>query len=438
MMYNGVTAGAMRDIASKILFVLMILIFYRLGTYIPIPGINTTVLADLSSAHAGGVLGMFNMLTGGALSRLSIFALNIMPYITASIIMQLMMVLSEDLAALKKEGELGRKKVNQYTRWLTVLLSCLQAYAIAVGIEGMNPGNGGVVYDPGMFFRLVAVLSLTGGTVLVMWFAEQINMRGIGNGSSLIIFAGIVSGLPGAVISLFEMSRVGSIEVLSVLMIVMVMIFLVAIVVFAERAQRRVVVHYPRRQIGNKIYGGDNSHLPLKLNIAGVIPAIFASSLLLFPATIAGFYSAESSAWQEFIALHLSHGKPLYMVLYMVLIVFFCFFYTSIVFNVDETAENLQKNGGIVLGRRPGKQTAEYLGFLLNRLTVLGAIYMVLICVLPEFLMGQMNLPFYLGGTSILIVVNVVLDLYTQVQSQVITLQYSTLMRRLKSDRKGL
>jgi preprotein translocase subunit SecY len=441
---SSVNMNGMRDVSSRLFFVLMILLFYRLGTFIPIPGINTAILEEVAHSHAGGILGMFNMLTGGALSRLSIFALNIMPYITASIIIQLMMVVSDDMASLKKDGEMGRKKINQYTRWLTVFLALFQSYAIAYGVEAMKSGALSVVYSPGVFFRLGAVLSLTGGTVLVMWLAEQINVRGLGNGSSLIIFAGIVSGLPGALVSMFEMARVGSLDILSIVFVCISVMCLVALVVFVERAQRKLSVHYPRRQMGNKVYGGDSSHLPLKINMAGVIPAIFASSLLLFPATISNFYisdkiDADSGyAIKELIFTHLSHGKPLYIILYTLIIVFFCFFYAGIVFNPEETAENLQKNGGVVLGRRPGKQTAEYLSFLLKRLSVLGAMYMSLICILPELLMSKMSLPFYLGGTSVLIIVNVVMDFYTQLQSQLLTLQYGAMMRRFKGERRGV
>jgi preprotein translocase subunit SecY len=414
------------DLRSKVVFVLIMLFVYRLGTFVPIPGINTTVLDQLTQAHAGGVLGMFNALTGGALGRLSIFALNIMPYITASIIMQLMTVISMDVAAIKKEGEHGRKKINQYTRYLTVLLALFQGYGIAVGIESMRmPAGGSVVFEPGLFFRGVSMVTLTGGTVLVMWIAEQINTKGIGNGSSLIIFAGIVSGLPSAVAGLFEMGRTGAIFAS--------VIGLIWMIVFVEKGQRRIAINYPKRQVGNKVFGGDSTHLPLKINTAGVIPAIFASSLLLFPATIAGFtQSVDSEDWRSFINLYFSHGKPVYILLYVILIAFFCFFYTSVIFNPSETAENLRKNGAVVLGRRPGNHTAEYLDYVLTRITTLGAVYMIVVCTLPELMVSKFSLPFYLGGTSLLIVVNVVIDVFTQIQTHLLSSQYENLLKKTR------
>lgn len=426
--------SALSGLKEKILFVIMMLIVYRLGTFIPLPGVNTMVLDELSHAHAGGILGMFNMLTGGALGRLSIFALNIMPYITASIIMQLMTIISTEVAQLKKEGEAGRKKINQYTRYLTVLLAFAQGYGIAAGVEAMRVSSGTVVYDPGIFFRLVAALSLTGGTILVMWISEQINMKGIGNGSSLIIFSGIVSGLPSALASLFELSRTGSISMFVVVVVVALCLGLIFTIVFVERAQRRISVSYPKRQVGNKVFGGDSTHLPLKINTSGVIPAIFASSLLLFPITVASFLgeSAQEDSWQQLVSMYLSHGTLPYVVLYALLIAGFCFFYTSVIFNPEETAENLRKNGGVILGRRPGAHTAEYLDFVLTRLTTIGAIYMVVVCVVPEIMISRFSLPFYLGGTSLLIVVNVVLDLFTQIQTHMLGAQYETLLKRMK------
>ncbi|MFN8832520.1 MAG: preprotein translocase subunit SecY [Alphaproteobacteria bacterium] len=426
--------GSFGELKSKIFFVLMMLILYRFGTFVQLPGINTLLLNDLAQAHAGGVLGMFNMLTGGALGRLSVFALNIMPYITASIIMQLMTVISSDMAALKKDGEAGRKKITQYTRYLTILLAIFQGYGISSGIEAMYVGGKSVVYDPGIFFRLVATLSLVGGTVLVMWIAEQINQKGIGNGSSLIIFSGIVAGLPSAIAALFEMGRTGAISTLFIIAIALIAVGMICGIVFMERAQRRISINYPKRQVGNKVYGGDSTHLPLKLNTSGVIPAIFASSLLLFPATIAGFSGGvgEVDGWRQMVSLYLSHGKPLYILLYAFIITFFCFFYTSVVFNPDETADNLRKNGGVVLGRRPGKHTAEYFDYVLTRITVLGAMYMVAICVLPEILISEFSIPFYLGGTSLLIVVNVVLDVFTQIQTQMLSYQYENLLKKMK------
>lgn len=422
-----------KELKSKLLFVLLMLIFYRLGTYIPIPGINTAVLDELTQAHAGGVLGMFNMLTGGALGRLSIFALNIMPYITASIVMQLMTVVSPEIGAMKKEGEQGRKKINQYTRYLTILLAIFQGYGISVGMESMMTSSASVVFNPGYTFRFIATLSLVGGTALVMWIAEQINQRGIGNGSSLIIFTGIVAGLPSAVAGLFEMGRTGAISTFFIIAILVLIISLVWIIVLFERAQRKIAINYPKRQVGNKVFGGESTHLPLKLNTSGVIPAIFASSLLLFPATIAGFtQSVETNDWRQIVSLYLSHGKPVYIALYALLIAFFAFFYTSVIFNPEETAENLRKNGAVVLGRRPGAHTAEYLDYVLTRITALGAFYLVVVCTIPELLISNFALPFYLGGTSLLIIVNVVLDLFTQVQTHLLSNQYEGLMKKAK------
>jgi len=387
----------------------------------------------LANAQAGGVLGMFNLFTGGALGRMSIFALNIMPYITASIIMQLMSVVSSDIAAMKKEGERGRKKINQYTRYLTIVLALFQGYGMAVGVENMQSSKGSIVFEPGMFFRFVTMISLTGGTILVMWMAEQINTRGIGNGSSIIIFTGIVSGLPSAIAAFFEMGRTGALSSLTIVMVVAIVIGLTYFIVFVEKAQRRITVQYPRRQIGNKMMGGDSTHLPLKINTSGVIPAIFASSLLLFPLTIAGFnQSIEVEGWRQFVNLYLSHGKPLYILMYTLLITFFCFFYTSVIFNPDETAENLKKNGGVILGRRPGPNTSAYLDYVLTRLTAIGATYMVIVCITPEILISQYSIPFYLGGTSLLIVVNVVIDLTTQIQTQLLSTQYEHLIKKAK------
>lgn len=425
--------GKASELKSKILFVVLMLIFYRIGTYISLPGINTAVLDSLNNAHAGGVLGMFNMFTGGALGRMSIFALNIMPYITASIIMQLMTVISTEVGSWKKEGESGRKRINQYTRYLTIILALFQGYGIAVGVEGMTAPQGALVTDPGMFFRFVAVTTLLGGTMLVVWMSEQINQRGIGNGSSLIIFTGIVSGLPGSIATFFEMGRTGALSTPVMFIITCFVALIVAVIVYFEKAQRRILINYPKRQVGNKMYGGESTHLPLKLNTSGVIPAIFASSLLLFPATIAGFStSGEVSAFQEFVANYLSHGKPLFILFYAFLITFFCFFYTSIIFNTEETAENLRKNGGVVLGRRPGSHTAEFFDYVLTRITVLGAAYMVFICVFPELVISHFSVPFYLGGTSVLIVVNVVIDLFSQIQTHLLSAQYENLLKKSK------
>ncbi|AIF81713.1 preprotein translocase subunit SecY [endosymbiont of Acanthamoeba sp. UWC8] len=428
---NNFTKAA--ELKKRIFFVFLILVIYRIGSYIPLPGIDPLALGELVDSQSGGLLGMFNMFTGGAVGRLSIFTLNIMPYITASIIMQLMTVISTEIGALKKEGESGRKKIAQYTRYLTVCLALFQGYGIAIGIEKMTTSYGSVVVFPGYFFRVVAMFSLVGGTLFVMWLSEQITVKGIGNGSSLIIFTGIVSGLPTAIAAFFEMGRTGALSTFVILLIIGLVFGLIFLIVLMEKAQRRILVQYPKRQVGNKVYGGESSHLPLKINTSGVIPPIFASSLLLFPATIAGFsQSMEVGGWRQFIAENFSHGKPIYIVLNILLIVFFSFFYTSIVFNPDETAENLRKNGGIVLGRRPGKNTAEYFDYILTRLTVIGATYICAVCIIPEILISKYSIPFYLGGTSLLIVVNVVIDIFSQIQTHLLTKQYEGLIKKSK------
>lgn len=421
------------ELTAKIFFIIFALFLYRLGTYIPLPGVNTLAMSQIASQQSGGILGMFNMFTGGALGRMSIFALNIMPYITASIIMQLMTVISSDISALKKDGEAGRKKINQYTKYLTVVLALSQGYGIAVGIESMNSATLEVVLNPGLNFRIIAALSLLGGTMFVVFLGDQITARNLGNGSSLIIFTGIVAGLPSALASLFEMGRTGALSTFFILTVIMMALGLIFGIIFIERAQRKITVQYPKRQVGNKVYAGDSTHLPLKLNTSGVIPPIFASSILLFPMTIVNFMSAsEPGAWKQFIAMNLAHGKPLYIVLYVVMIFFFGFFYTSVVFNPDETAENLRKNGAIVLCRRPGKHTAEYLDYVLTRLTVIGSIYLSIVCIIPEILMTSYAVPFYLGGTSLLIVVNVVMDLFTRIQTYFLTSQYHHLLKKNK------
>ncbi len=421
------------ELKKRVFFVFIILIIYRIGSYIPLPGIDSLALSEFTDSQSGGLLGMFNMFTGGAVGRLSIFTLNIMPYITASIVMQLMTVISNEMAALKKEGESGRKKISQYTRYLTVILALVQGYGIAVGIEKMTSSYGSVVIFPGYFFRIVTMFSLMGGTLFVMWLGEQITTKGIGNGSSLIIFTGIISGLPSALAAFFEMGRTGALSAFVILLVTILVAGLIYLIVFMEKAQRRILVQYPKRQVGNKIYGGESSHLPLKVNTSGVIPPIFANSLLLFPATIAGFSQSPGvSGWGQFIAEYFSHGKPIYILLYILLIVFFSFFYTSIVFNPEETAENLRKNGGIVLGRRPGKNTAEYFDYILTRLTVIGAVYICAVCIIPEILISKYSIPFYLGGTSLLIVVNVVIDVFSQIQTHLLTKQYESLIKKSK------
>lgn len=427
--------GKATELKKRIWFTLAALIVYRLGTYIPLPGVDPVALAEVFRQNAGGILGMFDMLAGGALSRMTIFALNIMPYISASIIVQLLTAVSPKMEALKKEGESGRKVLNQYTRMLTVLLAAVQGYGIAVGLEGFQAGGGGsVVLDPGLFFRITTVVTLLGGTMFLMWLGEQITARGVGNGISLIIFAGIVANLPQALAGTLELARTGALSVIFLLILVVMVGAVIGFIVFMERAQRRILVQYPKRQQGNKMFGGESSHLPLKLNTAGVIPPIFASSLLLLPATIAGFSgsAAERPAWLTWLADNLAHGQPLYLILYMSMIVFFAFFYTAIVFNPAETAENLKKYGGFVPGIRPGKNTADHLDYILTRLTVLGAAYMAAICALPEVLIAQYSVPFYFGGTSLLIVVTVTMDTVAQIHSHLLAHQYEGLIKKAK------
>ncbi|MFV9876155.1 MAG: preprotein translocase subunit SecY [Rickettsiales endosymbiont of Dermacentor nuttalli] len=420
-----------RELKSRVLFTLSMLVIFRIGSYVPIPGINPQILADVASQSSTGILGMFNMLSGGALGRMSVFALAIIPYITASIVIQLMASILKTLDALKKEGEFGRKKINQYTRYLTVLLCIFQGLGIALSLEHIVISTGSLVMNPGVFFRVTSVVTLVSGTMFLMWVGEQITSRGIGNGISLIIFSGIVAGIPNAIIKTLELSKAGAISSHFIIILLVVMLCIVAVVVCVERAQRRIIIQYPKRQVGNKIYGGESSHLPLKLNIAGVIPPIFASSILLFPMTIANFTN-NNSEWLEWLNAYLGHGKLLYIMLYIALISIFCFFYTAIIFSPEETADNLRKYGSIIPGRRPGKNTAEYLDYVITRLTVIGTLYIVLICVLPEVLISRYSIPFYLGGTSILIIVNVVIDTMTQVQTHLFAHQYKGLMKKAK------
>jgi len=420
------------ELKSRIWFTLGALVIYRLGTYIPIPGIDPGILQDVFSRNAGGILGMFDMFSGGALGRMTIFALNIMPYISASIIIQLLTAVSPTLEALKKEGESGRKKLNQYTRLGTVLLAAVQSYGIAVGLEGMHAGAQTAVLDPGLFFRLVTVVTLVCGTVFLMWLGEQITARGAGNGISLIIMAGIVANLPHALASTLELGRTGAISTVFIIIFLVMSVAVVAFIVFMERAQRRILVQYPKRQMGNKMFGGDASHLPLKINTSGVIPPIFASSLLLLPATVANFEANGQFGWISEITAYLAHGRPLYMALYVGLIVFFCFFYTAIVFNPEETADNLRKYGGFIPGIRPGKNTADYLDYILTRLTVVGAAYLSAVCILPEILISEYSVPFYFGGTSLLIVVSVTMDTVAQIHSHLLAHQYEGLIRKAK------
>ncbi|MBP7064201.1 preprotein translocase subunit SecY [Ferrovibrio sp.] len=421
------------ELKKRIWFTLGALIVYRLGTYIPLPGIDPTVLADIFKQQSGGILGLFNVFAGGALERMTIFALNIMPYISASIIMQLLTSVVPSFEAMKKEGEAGRKRINQYTRYGTVLLAVVQAYGIAVGLEGMTGGRGGAVIEPGLFFRLVTVITLTGGTMFLMWLGEQITQRGVGNGISLIIFAGIIAELPRALAATLELGRTGA---LSMAVIVVVFVGAVAVIygiVFMERAQRRILIQYPKRQVGARMFGGESSHLPMKLNTAGVIPPIFASSLLLMPITIAQFTAGSGGPeWLTTVTALLGHGQPLYMLMYVALIVFFCFFYTAVVFNPTETADNLKKNGGFVPGIRPGQRTAEYFDYVLTRITVAGAVYIAAVCLLPEILISRFSVPFYFGGTSLLIVVSVTMDTVAQVQSHLLAHQYEGLIKKAK------
>lgn len=421
------------ELKSRIIFTVLALVVYRIGTYIPVPGIDPVMLGEIFRRHGGGIMDMFNMFSGGALKRMTIFALGVMPYITASIIVQLLSAILPYFEALKKEGEQGRIKLNQYSRYLTVGFAAVQSYALAVGLENMMGSQGSAVILSSAFFRLSTMITLTGGTVFLMWLGEQITARGIGNGTSLIIYAGIVANLPNAVGQTLELGRTGALSTWFILLIIAIIFAVLAICVACERAQRRILIQYPKRQVGNKMFGGEASHLPLKINTSGVIPPIFASSLLLFPLTLASFSNLqEKGGVMADIVAQLGHGKPLFMVLYAALIAFFSFFYTAVVFNPVDTADNLKKYGGFVPGIRPGKNTADYFDFVLTRLTVLGAAYLVAICLLPEFLMSRGAIPFYLGGTSILIVVSVTIDTISRVQSHLIAHQYEGLIKKSK------
>src|SRR6478736_3240823 len=421
------------ELKKRIWFTLGALLVYRLGTYIPLPGLDPNIWEQVFKTQSGGILGMFNLFAGGGIHRMTIFALNIMPYISASIIVQLLTAVSPQLEALKKEGESGRKKLNQYTRFGTVGLAAVQAYGIAVGLEGLRGSLGSAVIDPGMFFRIVTVITLTGGTVFLMWLGEQITARGVGNGISLIIMAGIVANLPHALVSTLELGRTGAISTIFIIFFLLMSVVVVMVIVFMERAQRRILVQYPKRQQGNRMFGGEASHLPLKINTSGVIPPIFASSLLLLPATIAQFESqSQSFGWIGTITAYLAHGTLLYMALYIGLIVFFCFFYTAIVFNPVETADNLRKYGGFIPGIRPGKNTADYLDYVLTRITVAGAAYLSAVCILPEILISQYSVPFYFGGTSLLTVVSVTMDTVAQIHSHLLAHQYEGLIKKAR------
>ena len=421
--------GKAKDLQNRILFAIGLLIVYRLGTFIPIPGIDGDRLRDLVEQLEGGVIGIASMFTGNALARMAIFALGIMPYISAAIIMQLATSMVPSLEQLKKEGESGRKKINQYTRYGTVILATFQAYGLAMGLQG----QAGLVINPGPFFVATTVITLVGGTMFLMWLGEQITARGVGNGISLIIFVGIVAELPAAMAQFFELGRTGQLQTIAIIGIMLMAVAVIYVVVFIERAQRRILVQYPKRQVGNKMYGGENSHLPLKINTAGVIPPIFATSLLLLPTTVASFSAAGGdTGLLGSMAAFLGRGQPAYLLIFAGLIGFFVFFYTAVVFNPDDVADNLKKQGGFVPGIRPGKRTAEYLDYVLTRLSVVGAIYLILVCLLPEILISELAVPFYFGGTSLLIVVSVTMDTITQVQSHLLAHQYQGLIEKSK------
>jgi preprotein translocase subunit SecY len=418
------------DLRNRIIFTILALCVYRLGTYIPLPGIDLQSLQAVMETKQAGLLGMFNIFSGGAVKRMALFALGIMPYISSSIIIQLMTGVSEYFKNLKNQGEIGRKKITQYTRYGTVLLATIQGYGVSVGLESSSS----VVIEPGFYFKLTTVISLVAGTMFLMWLGEQITQRGIGNGISLIIFSGIVAEIPRALATTFELGRTGALSASTILFIFLLLIGTVAFIVFIERAVRKILINYPKRQMGSKVYGGESSHLPLKLNTAGVIPAIFASALLLLPVTFSNFGMSESELFTSISSLF-SQGQPLYMILYASGIIFFCFFYTSIVFNPNETAENLRKHGGYVPGIRPGERTAYFIETILTRLTTIGALYLTLVCLMPEFLISKYPIPFYLGGTSVLIVVVVAMDTVSQIQTRMMSQQYESLIKKTKFGR---
>ena len=420
-------SGKFGDLRRRIIFLILALVVYRIGGHIPVPGIDPVQLQQLFKGQSGGILSMFNMFSGGALSRFSVFALGIMPYISASIIMQLMTYVVPSLEAIKKEGEAGRRKITQYTRYGTLGLAIFQSLGIALALEG----SAGLVITPGFGFRMATVVSLVAGTMFLMWLGEQITERGLGNGISILIFAGIVAGLPSAMAGLFELVRTGAMSIVACLFILVVVVFVTFAVVFVERGQRKILVNYAKRQVGNKVYGGQSSHLPLKLNMSGVIPPIFASSIILLPATVVGWFATgEGMRWLKDLSGALSPGQPIYVMLYAAMIVFFCFFYTALVFNSRETADNLKKSGAFIPGIRPGEQTAKHIDRILGRLTLAGAVYITLVCLLPEFLVLKYNVPFYFGGTSLLIIVVVTMDFWSQVQSYVMSQQYESLLKK--------
>jgi preprotein translocase subunit SecY len=436
---NFGTFAKATELKKRIWFTLGALIVFRIGTYIPVPGVDPAVMAQLMTRSGGGILGMFDMFSGGALGRMTVFALNIMPYISASIIIQLMASAIPALETLKKEGDSGRRRLNQYTRYLTAVIAIFQSYGIAVGLESMRGSLGPAVIDPGLFFRFTCVVTLVGGTMFLMWIGEQITARGVGNGSSLIIFAGIVANLPSALVHMLELGKTGALSPLFVIAFMVGAIVIIGFVVFMERAQRRIIIQYPKRQVGQRVYGGESSHMPLKINTSGVIPPIFASSILLIPATVIGFSHAAATGpgWLRWLAGSLAHGQPVYMILYAAMIIFFSYFYTAVVFNPEETATNLKKQGGFIPGIRPGTNTANYFDRILTRLTTVGALYLVVVCLVPEFLIGHYSLPFYFGGTSLLIIVSVTMDTVTQIQSHLIAHQYEGLIKRGRGRGRG-
>jgi preprotein translocase subunit SecY len=420
-------SGKFGDLRRRLVFLLLALVVYRIGAHIPVPGIDPNQLQQLFKDQQGGILSLFNMFSGGALSRFTVFALGIMPYISASIIMQLMTYVVPTLEALKKEGEAGRRKITQYTRYGTLGLAIFQSLGIAIALES----SAGLVITPGMGFRLTAVVSLVAGTMFLMWLGEQITERGLGNGISIIIFAGIAAGLPSAIGGLFELVRTGAMSIVAALFIISIVIAVTYLVVFVERGQRKILVNYAKRQVGNRVYGGQSSHLPLKINMSGVIPPIFASSIILLPATVVGWFATgDGLRWLKDMAALLSPGQPIYVMLYAAAIVFFCFFYTALVFNSRETADNLKKSGAFIPGIRPGEQTAKHIDRILGRLTLGGAVYITAVCLLPEFLVLKYNVPFYFGGTSLLIIVVVTMDFWAQVQSYVMSQQYESLLKK--------
>ncbi|MDM8564173.1 preprotein translocase subunit SecY [Candidatus Halobeggiatoa sp. HSG11] len=428
--------GRLTELKQRLLFVLGAIVVFRIGTFIPVPGIDPVALAAMFEEQRGTILDMFNMFSGGALERFSVFAIGIMPYISAAIIMQLMTAVHPKLEQLKKEGESGRRKITQYTRYGTLGLATFQATGVAIAMESQS-----VVIDPGIAFRVTAIMTLVTGAMFIMWLGEQVTERGIGNGISIIIYAGIVAGLPSAIGGSLELARTGQLHILTVLVLFTVILMVTAFVVFVERGQRRITVNYAKRQVGNKLYAGQSSHLPLKMNMAGVIPPIFASSIILFPATLAGWFgSAESMTWLKDVSQAMSPGQPLYVMFYAVAIIFFCFFYTALTFNPRDIADNLKKSGAFVPGVRPGLQTAEYLDTVMSRLTLASAIYVTAVCLLPEFLILKWNVPFYFGGTSLLIIVVVTMDFMSQVQAHLMSHQYEGLMKKanLKGHGRGL